>query len=68
MEKIADNYYCFKEVKFMDRAIKIDMEIDRIDGEDLDTTVKLTGKFAICGSDRDELCEKLIAIIDEYRI
>lgn len=44
------------------------MESDVDVGEVLDTKVRLTGEWWIAGEKREEFCNKLGALIDEYRI
>ena len=48
--------------------VSAELEIDVIDGEELDTRVKLDGEFWVSGSQYREFCQKLGELIDEYRI
>jgi hypothetical protein len=48
--------------------VDLEMVIDRIDGEYLDTKVSLSGEWWIAGASRHEFAQKLGALIDEYRI
>lgn len=66
--KIADGYFRFDETAYPSEGVKLDMLIDRIDGEDLDTSVTISGGFAICGKQRKEFIEALGQLIDSYRI
>jgi hypothetical protein len=68
MKKIADGYFRFGEIRYPSEGVSLDMTVDRIDDEDLDTSVKLHGEFTVCGIQRKEFSEKLGALIDEYRI
>lgn len=67
-DKIAEGYYRFNEILCPTEGVVFELRIDRIDGEDLDTSVTLSGGFAICGSKRNEFSEKIGKLIDEYRI
>lgn len=42
--------------------------IEIIDGEKLDTRVKINGSFYVAGGERIEFKEKLQALIEQYRI
>lgn len=68
VRKIADGYIQFDETRYPAEGVRMDLTVSRIDGEDLDTGVRLEGEFAISGSRRDEFSQKLEALIDEYRI
>lgn len=48
--------------------VEVEQTIEVIDGEHLDTHVKLSGAFAISGSQREEFLKKLGLLIDDYRI
>lgn len=48
--------------------VRVEQTIDVIDGEYLDTHVKLSGTFAISGSQREEFLKKLGSLIDDHRI
>ena len=68
MEKIAEGYYRFTEQVFPSEDVSMALQVNRIDGEDLDTQVRLVGNFTISGQSRREFAQKLGALIDEYRI
>lgn len=68
MKKIADGYYRFNETIYPTDGVTMQMQIDKIDGEELDTSVMLSGGFAISGQQRNEFAQKLGLLIDEYRI
>lgn len=68
MEKIADNYYLKKESHPVSEGVVLDMTIDFIDGEDLDTVIDIKGSFCIAGNTRAEFIKILGGLIDEYRI
>ena len=68
MQKIADSYYRFNEAKIPSEGVRVDMTVDRVDYEDLDTFVELSGGFAVSGSSRDEFVSELGDLIDKYRI
>jgi len=48
--------------------VSVEMKTDVYLGERLDTRIKVDGEWWVCGALRDEFCEKLGALIDEYRI
>lgn len=56
------------EQKYIGDELFVDMEIDRIDGDYLDTRVQLVGEFWVGGSLRNEFVEKLERLVNEYRI
>jgi len=68
VEKFVDGYYRFHENVVVSDGVSLAMSIDKIDGEELDTQVFVTGGFCICGSRRREFSERLGKLIDEYRI
>lgn len=68
MEKIADGYFRFNQTLHPTDGVTLDMRVDRIDGEELDTSVELKGSFAICGKARDVFSKELGALIDKFRI
>lgn len=68
MEKIAENYYRFTEAYVPSEGVKIDLTIEKIDGEALDTNVKISGDFCIAGYLRHSFIDELAAVIDKYRI
>lgn len=68
MEKIADNYYRVKQMVCPSQDVKLDMTVELIDGEYLDTHVDLTGSFWVGGNKRAEFAKKLGNLIDGYRI
>lgn len=49
-------------------GVTVDMEIDVIDGEKLDTRVTLSGEFWVGGSERMNFNRELGELIDKYRI
>lgn len=57
-----------EEIAYPSEGVTLAMEIEKIDGDALDTSVELSGAFVICGQSRKEFCEKLGKLIDEYRI
>ncbi len=48
--------------------VMVDLTIDVFGVEELDTRVVIDGEFWVGGSQYDEFCKKLGALIDEYRI
>lgn len=68
MEKIADNYYRFKEFEHPSMGVTAVLTIDKIDGEELDTQVSIDGGFTVAGSERKEFIARLGDLINEYRI
>lgn len=68
MEKIAEGYYRKMETKYPSEGVTMDMAIDVIDMEELDTLVDISGKFCVAGSQRLEFIHKLGQLIDNYRI
>ena len=68
MEKIAEGYYRFNELVYPCSGVSINMCVDKIDGECLDTNVDMEGNFAVAGSKRVEFAKKLGELIEEYRI
>lgn len=58
----------FKEQHMLGDELSAEMEVDNIDGEHLDTRVKIDGEFWVAGGQRKEFAKKLEALITEYRI
>ena len=61
MKTITEEHYIGDE-------LKIDMVIDRHNGEYLETEIKIDGAFWVYGSQRIEFKNKLETLINEYRI
>jgi len=57
-----------KESKYIGDELSVEMDIDHIDGEYLDTKINIDGDFWVEGNRRKEFSEKLEKLIDEYRI
>ena len=58
----------FKETHMLGDELYAEMQADNIDGEHLDTRVRIDGEFWIAGGQRKEFAEKLESLITEYRI
>ncbi len=67
-EKVDENYRRVPEVLYPSQGVTAEMLIERIDGEDLDTFVALTGSFTVSGAERNEFIAKLGKLINDYRI
>lgn len=58
----------FSETHMLGDELSAEMQVENIDGEHLDTTVRIDGEFWVAGCQRKEFAEKLKALITEYRI
>lgn len=68
LEKIANNYYRYYDRLNPSENVNLELFIDKIDGENQDTRVIMTGEFTIAGESRDEFNKALGELIDKYRI
>lgn len=49
-------------------GVNAELQIEVIDGIQMDTSVTLSGQFVVSGSSKDSFLKKLGELIDEYRI
>lgn len=68
MKKIADGYYRINNCESISPGVHAYLTVEQIDGEILDTNVKLEGEFTVAGSTREKFLQKMADLIDEYRI
>ena len=69
MKKVAPGFYILNETHAASQGVELEMAIDKIDGEYMDTHVKIGGEgFCIGGQQRHEFVEELGALVDKYRI
>lgn len=68
IEKTDEDFRRVPEVLYPSQGVTAEMLIERIDGEDLDTFVALTGSFTVAGVKRNEFIAKLGELINDYRI
>ena len=68
MEKIAENFYRTTVSEMPSDGVMVEMIIDIIDGEYLDTAINLNGKFTVAGECRVEFLNNLGSLIYEYII
>jgi len=58
-----------KEQHYVSDEVLVNLEIDVLDGEWLDTRVTMDDvEFWVGGSQREKFCKELGALIDKYRI
>jgi len=57
-----------KKTMHPSEGVTVNLAISVIDGEPLDTEVKLSGAFCVSGASHGEFIKKLGDLIDEYRI
>lgn len=57
-----------KELFEVSTGVSIQLTVDVIDYEELDTFVELVGSFWVAGNKRKEFCEKLSELVNSYRI
>jgi hypothetical protein len=68
MQRISDGHFRFEERVNVSDGITLYFTVDKIDGEELDTSVLVSGGFATSGDRRREFANKLGALIDRYRL
>jgi len=68
IEKVAEGFYKFDEMEYPSENVSVNMRVDRIDGEYLDTEVDIKGRFSVAGSRRVEFIKKLGELVEEFRI
>jgi len=68
MEKIAEGFYKQSVTEMPSDGVTVEMIIDIIDGEYLDTAINMNGEFTVAGVCRVEFLKKLGSLIEEYRI
>lgn len=57
-----------RETVMLADEVQMTLDVEKIDGEHLDTEVNIDGAFFICGENRHEFAKKILAIVDEYKI
>jgi len=58
----------FNETHMLGDELSAEMEVGNIDGEHLDTRVRIDGEFWVSGGSQKEFAQKLESLITEYRI
>ncbi|OPY16250.1 MAG: hypothetical protein A4E69_00270 [Syntrophus sp. PtaB.Bin138] len=61
-------YFTTQRTEHVSDGVSLSMTIDVIDGEELDTTIDVKGKFVIAGCKQKAFTSELSDLINRYRI